>query len=71
MNKVAALETNHTLYTLYMEQQNSAIRDLIRRLGEDIGRLEAVVSDAYSKTYTSLTIDFKRHERREQPARRC
>ena len=43
MNKVAALETNYTLYTLYMEQQNSAIRELIKRLGEDIGRLEAVV----------------------------
>ncbi|KAH6912587.1 UNC-like C-terminal-domain-containing protein [Coprinopsis sp. MPI-PUGE-AT-0042] len=42
MNKVASLETNYTLYTLYMEQQNSAIRELIKRLGEDIGRLEAV-----------------------------
>lgn len=44
MNKVASLETNYTLYTLYMEQQNSAIRELIKRLSEDIGRLEAVVS---------------------------
>ncbi|TFK27675.1 hypothetical protein FA15DRAFT_701676 [Coprinopsis marcescibilis] len=42
MNKLAALETNYTLYTRYMDQQNGAIRELIKRLGEDIGRLEGV-----------------------------
>ncbi|EAU86202.2 hypothetical protein CC1G_03413 [Coprinopsis cinerea okayama7 len=42
MNKLTALETNYTLYTRYMDQQNGAIRELIKRLGEDIGRLEGV-----------------------------
>lgn len=40
MNRLTALEANHTLYTRYIEQQNSAIRDVIKRLSEDVGRLE-------------------------------
>lgn len=59
MNKVAALETNHTLYTLYMEQQNSAIRELIKRLGEDIGRLEAVTR-AQRTTSQKMLIEWEK-----------
>ena len=44
MNRLTALEANHTLYTRYIEQQNSAIRDVIKRLSEDVGRLEGMVS---------------------------
>jgi hypothetical protein len=44
MNRLTALEANHTLYTRYIEQQNSAIRDVIKRLSEDVGRLEGIVS---------------------------
>ena len=44
MNRLTALEANHTLYTRYTEQQNSAIRDVIKRLSEDVGRLEGMVS---------------------------
>jgi hypothetical protein len=50
MNRLGAIETNHTLYAQYIEQQNSAIRDLIKRLNEDMGRLEAVVSN-FTKVY--------------------
>ncbi|KAF9046242.1 UNC-like C-terminal-domain-containing protein [Panaeolus papilionaceus] len=42
MNRLTAVESNHTLYSRYIEQQNSAIRDVIKRLGEDIGRLEGI-----------------------------
>ncbi|PPQ63591.1 hypothetical protein CVT24_004451 [Panaeolus cyanescens] len=42
MNRLTAVESNHTLYLRYIEQQNSAIRDVIKRLGEDIGRLEGI-----------------------------
>lgn len=42
MNRLTALEANHTLYTRYIEQQNSAIRDVIKRLSEDVGRLEGI-----------------------------
>lgn len=41
MNRLTALEANHTLYTRYVEQQTSGVRDVLKRLGEDIGRLEA------------------------------
>lgn len=44
MNRLTALEANHTLYVRYVEQQNTAIRDLLKRLGEDVGRLEGIVS---------------------------
>ena len=44
MNRLTALESNHTLYTRYIDQQNSAIREVLKRLGEDVGRLEGIVS---------------------------
>ncbi|KAJ3518177.1 hypothetical protein NLJ89_g17 [Agrocybe chaxingu] len=42
INRVAAVENNQTLYMRYIEQQNNAIRDVIKRLGEDVGRLEGI-----------------------------
>ena len=45
MNRLTAIESNHTLYTRYIDQQNSVIREVIKRLGEDVGRLEGIVSD--------------------------
>ena len=44
MNRLTALEANHTLYVRYVEQQSTAVRDLLKRLGEDVGRLEGIVS---------------------------
>jgi len=44
MNRLTAVENNQTLYMKYVEQQNGAIRDMIRRLGEDMGRMEGIVS---------------------------
>ena len=44
MNRLTAIESNHTLYTRYIDQQNSVIREVIKRLGEDVGRLEGIVS---------------------------
>ena len=43
MNRLTAVENNQTLYMKYVEQQNGAMRDVIRRLGEDLGRLEGTV----------------------------
>lgn len=47
MNRLTALENNQTLYMKYVEQQNGALRDVIKRLGEDLGRLETIVSFCY------------------------
>jgi hypothetical protein len=44
LNRLTEVETNHTLYMRYIEQQNLAVRDVIKRLGEDVGRLEGIVS---------------------------
>lgn len=43
MNRLVGLERNHTLYEQYMAQQQLVVRDALKRLGEDIGRLEGLV----------------------------
>ncbi|KAJ4482488.1 UNC-like C-terminal-domain-containing protein [Lentinula aciculospora] len=42
MNRLTALEANHTLYVRYVEEQTNGVRDMIRRLGEDVGRLDGI-----------------------------
>ena len=44
MNRLTALEANHTLYTRYVEQQNTGVREILKGLAEDVGRLEGIVS---------------------------
>ena len=44
MNRLTALEANHTLYTRYVEQQNNGVREILKGLAEDVGRLEGIVS---------------------------
>jgi hypothetical protein len=44
MNRLTALEANHTLYARYVEEQTAGVRDMLRRLGEEVGRLEGIVS---------------------------
>ncbi|KAF9478205.1 hypothetical protein BDN70DRAFT_880260 [Pholiota conissans] len=42
LNRLSEVEINQTLYMRYIEQQNMAVRDVIKRLGEDVGRLEGI-----------------------------
>ncbi|KAJ7051823.1 UNC-like C-terminal-domain-containing protein [Mycena amicta] len=52
MNRLSALEANHTLfshymeehrvYTRYVEEHTAAVRELLRRVSEDMGRAEGV-----------------------------
>jgi hypothetical protein len=44
MNRLSSLEANHSLYMWYVEEQTSHVREVLRRLGEDVGRVEAIVS---------------------------
>jgi hypothetical protein len=44
MNRVAVLEANTTLYARYVEEQIAGVREMMRRLSEDVGRLEGIVS---------------------------
>ena len=43
MNRLTALEANTTLYARYVEEQTAGMREVLRRLTEDIGRLEGIV----------------------------
>jgi hypothetical protein len=55
MNRLTALEANHTLYARYVEEQTTGVRDVLRRLGEDVGRVEAIVSVPFT-TCQSLSV---------------
>jgi hypothetical protein len=47
MNRLTALEANHTLYARYVEEQTAGVRDMLKRLGEEVGRLESIVSPRF------------------------
>ena len=55
MNRLAMLETNTTLYQMYVEEQTLQVREALRRLEEDVGRLEGIVSTLH-KVLCSETI---------------
>lgn len=43
MNRLTALEGNTTLYARYVEEQTASVREMLRRLSEDVGRIEGIV----------------------------
>lgn len=44
MTRLNLLEGNSTLYLRYVEEQTRSMRDALRRLEEDLGRIEGIVS---------------------------
>lgn len=44
MNRLTTLEANHSLYARYVEEQTAGVREVLRKLNEEVGRLESVVS---------------------------
>lgn len=44
MTRLTSLETNSSLYLRYVEEQSRSLREALRRLEEDVGRLEGIVS---------------------------
>ncbi|KAF9018968.1 hypothetical protein BDZ89DRAFT_1073417 [Hymenopellis radicata] len=63
MNRLTALEGNHTLYVRYVEEQTNGVRELIRRLGEDVGRLEGI-GKAQTQTYQRRLREWEKQRRR-------
>ncbi|THU96497.1 hypothetical protein K435DRAFT_858450 [Dendrothele bispora CBS 962.96] len=61
MNRLTALEGNHSLYTRYVEQQTTTIRAMLSRLSEDVGRLETI-----SKSQSAALIRERRQRERER-----
>ena len=62
MNRLSALEANTTLYARYVEEQTSAMREMLRRLSEDVGRLEGI-GRAQAQLYERSIHDFEKHRR--------
>jgi hypothetical protein len=62
MNRLSALEANTTLYARYVEEQTSAMREMLRRLSEDLGRLEGL-GRAQAQMYARSVNDFERHRK--------
>jgi hypothetical protein len=62
MNRLSALEANTTLYARYVEEQTSTMRAMLRRLSEDVGRLEGL-GRAQAQLYKRSISDFERHRR--------
>ena len=62
MNRLSALEANTTLYARYVEEQTSTMREMLRRLSEDVGRLEGI-GRAQAQLYERSIHDFEKHRR--------
>ena len=43
MNRIAILELNATLHARYVEEHSVGVRELLKRLTEEVGRLEGIV----------------------------
>ncbi|KAJ7366274.1 UNC-like C-terminal-domain-containing protein [Mycena albidolilacea] len=63
MNRLTALEANHTLYARYVEEHTGAVREMLRRVGEDLGRAEGV-RKAQAQTYARTLIEWEKQRRR-------
>ncbi|KAL6301968.1 UNC-like C-terminal-domain-containing protein [Sparassis latifolia] len=62
MNRLMMLEANTTLYTRYVEEQTTGVREVLRRLGEDVGRLEGI-GKAQAQIYQRSVQDFEKYRR--------
>ncbi|KAF7798304.1 hypothetical protein EIP86_009525 [Pleurotus ostreatoroseus] len=63
MNRLTALETNTTLYARFVEDHTANVRDMLRRLSEDVGRLEGI-GKAQAQNYQRTVAEFQRQQRR-------
>ena len=56
MNRLTTLEANHSLYVRYVEEQTAGVREVLRKLNEEVGRLESVVSIPTFQPNQSVTL---------------
>ncbi|KAF7967756.1 hypothetical protein HWV62_11325 [Athelia sp. TMB] len=63
MNRLTALEANNTLYARYVEEQTAGVREMIRRLGEEVGRLEGL-GKAQAQMYQRTVNEWERQRSR-------
>ncbi|KAK7050531.1 SUN domain-containing protein [Favolaschia claudopus] len=63
MNRLTALEANHSLYARYVEDHTNAVREMLRRVGEDLGRAEAV-GKAQAQMYARTLLEWESQRKR-------
>ncbi|KAI0365330.1 hypothetical protein BV20DRAFT_973345 [Pilatotrama ljubarskyi] len=63
MNRLTALEANTTLYAKYVEEQTAGMREVLRRLSEDIGRLQSI-GQAQSQLYQRSVVELEKQTKR-------
>ncbi|KAG0696085.1 UNC-like C-terminal-domain-containing protein [Suillus ampliporus] len=63
MTRLTLLEGNHSLYARYVEEQTAGVREVLRRLGEDVGRLESI-SRIQSQMYQRTVHEWERQRLR-------
>ncbi|VDC07081.1 unnamed protein product [Peniophora sp. CBMAI 1063] len=70
MNRLSALEANTTLYSRYVSSQTGAMHDALRRLHEELGRLESL-GRAQSQAHERALADLERERRRLEAEQRA
>ncbi|KAF8123274.1 UNC-like C-terminal-domain-containing protein [Boletus edulis] len=63
MNRLTTLEANHTLYARYVEEQTAGVREVLRKLNEEFGRLESV-SRMQAQMYQRTVHEWERQRLR-------
>ncbi|KAH9922926.1 uncharacterized protein B0H18DRAFT_497745 [Fomitopsis serialis] len=63
MNRLSTLEANTTLYARYVEEQTAGIREVLLRLGEDLGRLEGI-GKAQAQMYQRSVTEYDKQRRK-------
>lgn len=63
MTRLTLLEANHSLYARYVEEQTSGVREVLRRLGEDVGRLQSA-SRIQAQMYQRTVHEWERQRLR-------
>ncbi|KAI0354816.1 hypothetical protein OH77DRAFT_1455528 [Trametes cingulata] len=63
MNRLTALEANTTLYARYVEEQTTGMREVLRRLSEDIGRLQSI-GQAQAQLYQRSVVELEKQTKR-------
>ncbi|KAG9308814.1 UNC-like C-terminal-domain-containing protein [Chiua virens] len=63
MNRLTLLEANHSLYARYVEEQTAGVREVLRKLNEEVGRLESV-SRMQAQMYQRTVHEWERQRLR-------
>ncbi|THH09836.1 hypothetical protein EW145_g1726, partial [Phellinidium pouzarii] len=63
MTRLSLLEGNSTLILMYIEEQTRSMRDALRRLEEDVGRLEGI-GKAQAQSIQKTVNEWERQRRR-------